>query len=353
MPGEGGGEGSAAIGIVKPHRFAILTGMFGNLLGWAISAVIVVGVAIGMTFLYISASGFSSPGPVGQNAASWKVELPLDPRSLATWMTEDQDAIAIYKEAIAEYKAKPRQYNAYLERGKLDTPEYKDIEKGVNLLIKAAVMKRPGVFADRPAELITYDTDRPALKEALRTLAKCAMKVGRQLEVAASSATSEADKAKAIARARDIYRAVYSLGVKLYEERIVFDEWFEAREMLAVSRWLGEIAESAAEASRFKEIDAQIPAYFKSRMEPVQNTIQVLYPRAGDLAALAANGGDLMWRVEAILALGRVRYTAERTGDQLGATRLIEDLLADPDPRIKIAAQTAKNLTRQGVHRLR
>src|SRR5204862_6135297 len=111
---------------------------------------------------------------------------------------------------------------------------------------------------------------------------------------------------------------------------------------LSVARWLGEIAESADEAARFKQIDSQILEFYKSKIERVQNTIMVLYPEAGDVAALATNGGDIMWRVEAILSLGRCRYTAARAGDQLGATRLIEELTMDQDQRIRLAATVAK-----------
>ena len=89
------------------------------------------------------------------------------------------------------------------------------------------------------------------------------------------------------------------------------------------------------------------------KIEPVQNTIQVLYPETGDVAALAVHGGDPMWRVEAILALGRCRYTSPRAGDQLGATRLIDQLMGDPEPRIRLAASVAKSLTREGVHKIR
>jgi len=325
--------------------------MFGNRLGWGISAAIVVATTLLMWWLYTAGTQIAPPGTVGLNAANYSMQLPLDPRSLATWMSEEQDGIAIYKEAIAEYNAKTRAYNAYLERGKLNSPEFAEIEKGVYLLVKASTMRRPGVFADRPAELITYDSDRPALKEALRTVAKTAMKVGRQIEGPPTQSPEE--KQKNAPRAREIYRGVYTLGMKLYEERLVFDEWYEAREMLSVAKWMGELSDSGDEGARFKQIDSQILPFYKEKIEPVQNTIQVLYPETGNVAALAVNGGDLMWRVEAILALGRCRYTSPRAGDQLGAARLIDQLMNDPEPRIRLAASVAKSLTREGVHKLR
>jgi len=129
--------------------------MFGNRLGWGISAAIVACTTLLMWWLYTAGTQIAPPGTVGLNAANYSMQLPLDPRSLATWMSEEQDAIAIYKEAIAEYNAKTLAYNAYIERGKLNSPEYAQIEKGVNLLVKASTMRRPGVFAERAGELST------------------------------------------------------------------------------------------------------------------------------------------------------------------------------------------------------
>src|SRR5262245_13212144 len=127
--------------------------MFGNRLGWGISAALVVGFVLIMWGLYTAGSQFEEAGAVGRNAAGYSMQLPRDPRTLATWMSDEQDAIATYKDAIADFNAHPQAYNIYIERGKLNSPEYAQIEKGVNLLVKAGTMKRPGVFSDRPQEL--------------------------------------------------------------------------------------------------------------------------------------------------------------------------------------------------------
>jgi len=89
--------------------------MFGNLLGWIISLVILALTTVVMAGFYMAGAYISEPGAVGRNAASYSMQLPLDPRSLATWMSEEQDAIAIYKEAIGEYNARPQAYNIYIE----------------------------------------------------------------------------------------------------------------------------------------------------------------------------------------------------------------------------------------------
>jgi hypothetical protein len=68
---------------------------------------------------------------------------------------------------------------------------------------------------------------------------------------------------------------------------------------------------------------------------------------AGDVFHIARSAKDRMWRVEAILKLGRMRYNAARLADQQAATRALEELSDDADPVIRAAANAARNLTVQ------
>jgi hypothetical protein len=52
-----------------------------------------------------------------------------------------------------------------------------------------------------------------------------------------------------------------------------------------------------------------------------------------------------MFRVEAILKLGRYRFNSARAADQLAAPRILKTLEADPDPAIQTAARAAQGLT--------
>jgi hypothetical protein len=52
-----------------------------------------------------------------------------------------------------------------------------------------------------------------------------------------------------------------------------------------------------------------------------------------------------MFRVEAILKIGRYRFDAARKGDQLAAPRVLRRLADDPDPVIQAAANAALALT--------
>ena len=70
---------------------------------------------------------------------------------------------------------------------------------------------------------------------------------------------------------------------------------------------------------------------------------------------LAENGSERMWRVEAILALGRMQYfvgAGGRRGDQRGATRQLKQHALDKDPVIRAAAKAALELTREQMRTL-
>ena len=67
--------------------------MFGNVLGWVISAVIVALTTIAMSAFYVAGAYISPPGTVGRNAASYSMQLPLDPRSLDHLLVRGLDVI--------------------------------------------------------------------------------------------------------------------------------------------------------------------------------------------------------------------------------------------------------------------
>jgi hypothetical protein len=74
----------------------------------------------------------------------------------------------------------------------------------------------------------------------------------------------------------------------------------------------------------------------------------------GDIHKLAAKSDsiDKMWRVEAIMALGRMKFNTHARGDQVWAKRYLKQYREDPDPAIKHAAQLADELTIDGYNLL-
>jgi hypothetical protein len=91
---------------------------------------------------------------------------------------------------------------------------------------------------------------------------------------------------------------------------------------------------------------------YRKQIRPVQEAVMVVEPKPGDIFALAEKAAEPMWRVEAILALGRLRYSAERSGDKQGAAKVVAALCTAGDPRIRTAAIAARDLTVEQFRKL-
>jgi hypothetical protein len=159
-----------------------------------------------------------------------------------------------------------------------------------------------------------------------------------------------------------LYEATFSLGVKLYQERLTYEELDAGLTMMAegsaMIRELSRASGDAARAEACASFDAARMEYVKQRIQPVQRVIvsadqSVLEQHAGDVFYFARHARDRMWRVEAIFKLGRYRYNAGRIGDQNNAMLVIRELVDDPDPVIQIAAKAARDLTLEEYRTLR
>jgi hypothetical protein len=111
---------------------------------------------------------------------------------------------------------------------------------------------------------------------------------------------------------------------------------------------------NATAAAQWRAFDAGRVEMMKTRIDPVLKVVRSIDPKVvgqqtGDVFELAKRCRERMWRVEAILALGRVRYMAGQggtAGNQRNATQLLNKLAnTDPDPIIQTAASQARDLT--------
>ncbi|MGA2496265.1 MAG: hypothetical protein ABSH20_00905 [Tepidisphaeraceae bacterium] len=334
--------------------------MFGNRIGFGVSVVMLIAAGLFLWFIQVLGTTMSPATAVGANAASYTMKLPLDPRKIAEdkdtgWMKEEGDSTPLYKELDDFYESNHKAFGNFVSEGNcnLQNPNLPTIEKGAALLIKAGKLKGGGVFKDNPAEIITYDADKPRLHRI-----KAFKDVFFRLAALYRSAGQE-DKA------REIYQGIFSFGVKLYEERYVAEEWYRGRNMLDIGIYLGKMAEakSPAAAVQFRACEDQIAPFFRSNIEPPLTAIQYMYPNPADMVALAEKGGDPMWRVEGTLQLGRIKFSSNiqvsrekmipiTRPDVLAAIREIQILTNDPDPRVRKAAQLAQELDEPGYRKM-
>jgi hypothetical protein len=162
--------------------------------------------------------------------------------------------------------------------------------------------------------------------------------------------------------ARRLYEAVFSLGQKLFDERLSYAELDTALTLMAkgstMIRINAESSGGSAKADAVKQFDEARIKYVKERIQPMVRVIgsndqQVLEQHAGDVFYFARHAPERMWRVEAILKIGRYRFNAGRVGDQRSAMTVLRKLSEEHDPVIRTAANAAQQLTIEQYRMLR
>jgi hypothetical protein len=212
--------------------------------------------------------------------------------------------------------------------------------------------------------VINYDPDRPRVN-ALRKLGKAAVYLGLL-----------SNRERKTDAAQRLYEAAYALGAKLYHERLSWEAFDAGLELLgdasqALSR-LGEATGQPELVSIYGTFNRHRMELYEQRVKPLHHAIKALNPYTADMIGLAFNGGDHLWRVEAALALGRCKFSASRYdvpypaiprsdvppqsghfGDQQAARKALDVLVNDPDARVRMAAEAARDLTIEQFRKLR
>ncbi len=323
--------------------------MWGNRLGWGISAAIAI-VVVGSFALYVrQASVLSPPTAFGVDAAAGSAAIGAASGDVLRGAQQPCDAATHYSEAIALYARDPSAYDAVAG----GTSKASDASKlpAVGRLMEGVHCGQMTLFTNDPARVVRYG-DVPEL-EALRAVGKAAVRVGLMHQAA-----------KRNAEAIRCYEAAFALGVKLYDDRLTY------RELMAGSELMGEAGAAlkrltftmgdTARSSAAQSFDAARLASFTAKVQPVAAKLISIDPRtvsqhAGDVFLLADGAKERVWRVEAILALGRMRFfvgEGRRIGDQRGAEHRLKEHLNDKDPVIRTAAKAALDLTREQMRSL-
>lgn len=322
--------------------------MWGNRLGWTISAVILLAYAAGFGWLVrgmntaSAATGFVSAAP-----ATTPIALPVAPSATLPQMTDPRDAAPFYRQAIDHYRKNQAAYEKFLTSSPGTAAGLPPSDmKGVDLLVDATPMVQMTLFAEQPEQIVRYD-QKPDL-EALGRLGDAAVRL---------ALLRQNGDAREKRQAMQYYEAAFSLGAKLFAERLNYAELMlgfrfmgETSVQLAkLTRGMGD----AARAEAFANFNTARQNYFRSSIEPmarVLNSIDssIVRQHTGDVIHLAESAPERVWRVEAILALGRMRFFVGengRAGDQRAAERVLKKLAQDADPVIRAAVSAATNLT--------
>jgi tetratricopeptide (TPR) repeat protein len=304
--------------------------MWGNALGWTISLLIVAATATGLALLERHLADVTPTTDLVRDPATLApVALPVAPDSVVA-PSDACDAGPIYRQAIERVLADADAYERFAGDGR--TSDEARSLGALDLLLSARPCAHMSLFTAAPGEVVNYGM-QPQLR-ALRMCGLCAVRLGLLLN--REGKPDEAMKQ---------FEAAFALGARLYEERLVLDELLVGLELMsaAARAMVGGNAQARSFLTGLQEFD-------RARLQPLRRAIGSIDPgviatHSGDVFHIARHAKERMWRVEAILKLGRMRYNAARLADQQAAERALDELRDDPDAVIRAAANAAKNLS--------
>jgi hypothetical protein len=318
--------------------------MWGNSLGWSISVLIALLVG-GWVYLIERGSAVTPATAFSANPANFEpLRFPEPARPILPAM-DTVNAGSLYRRAIDIYLADRATYSNFAAMGKLDSPQASKLP-AIEPLVQASDLAAMHLFTDKPLEIINYSMTKPPL-EALETLGRVAVDRLALLNQRAGK-TDEAIR---------YYRAGFVLGLHLSRERLNHAELSLGLQLLGkTAPMLAKLSDEAGNpvaAAAYRDFDARRIAFAKS-LEPMIRIVHSVGAAAvgthtGDLFELAKRSKERMWRVEALLALGRVRHFAGAGGtaaNQRAAMQLLREVAEhDEDYVIRTAAGAARNLT--------
>jgi hypothetical protein len=264
-------------------------------------------------------------------------------------MTDPKDAGELYLRAIDHYRDNRDLYHRAATSKGSDSMDLAGLA-AVDLLLEGAKCRAMTLLAANPQRYVDYRSYRQPL-QALDDLGGLLIRLGL-LEL----------RENHLQRAGQYFQAAFSLGAKLYEERLVYEEFLAGMALMGSSALaLADLSERQgdnAAAAQLHEFDSERLRFNKHRIEPVWRIISSIDPKviashAGDVSAFASPAtAERMWRVEAVLKLGRQRFHAGRAADQQQAVKELQRYTQDPDPAVRAAAKAALALTIEEYRRL-
>ena len=321
--------------------------MWGNRQGWTISAVI---VAVTAALLwYLAGTGRRSPATdFSRDERNFAALSPPSP-PLVLSTTKPTPAGPFWRSALDSYDRDRALYEDFAAAGSLKAKRVEELA-AVEVLVGASELAQPdGVFASRPQEIVNYEHTKEPL-EKYRTLGR--VMVDRLALLYARDATRRNVAEK-------YARAGAALGDALTRERLTYDEFALGQELLAKSAFvLARIADERKDpstAAAWRDFEQRRQQFVRGQIDPTLAFVRsidanVVGTRTGDVFELARRSKERMWRVEAILALGRARFfvgtSASPAADQRAAAAFVREIAeTDPDPIVKLAARAAGDLT--------
>lgn len=329
--------------------------MFGNKAGWIISA-LMAGVVVFVVWFLAGLNAISAPstGVVArtgnvqlnllQNPSMLdEIKLPVEPTTIVPSMTSGEDAAPLYRQAVETYLKNKYDYDIVDSRGQVVSTDLARFP-ALKFIIEAKDRREMNLYKTNPDGIIDYKSYPPTI-EAL-------YKMGKSLEKLSLILIAREPERKKEALA--IGESLFSLGYKLCNERLRWYEFYAGQELLRSGCYLiGKCDESRAAVT--KDADDKMKKLVKDTAVPLWTAIgsvdqEVIARTAGDVFYIAKNSKERLWRIEAVLKLGRYKYNVGEPGhgpNQRWARIWVKRMANNPneDPAVRVAAQKANDLT--------
>ncbi len=329
----------------------------GSKLGWLLAAVLV--VAIGLIVLFTVVY----PSPSDPSAA-FKREGMLDLRTvdaspeLVVGYTPDGGgnaaddyarAVKIYNEAPDKLADAVRDRFEVARGNAVSPPDVRDMLDRMHAHVATGARKADMryVFAHTPDEFDVGFYYGPA--EDLK-------RVSLALELLGLNhyAAKEFDKAEAV------FKNIFVLGWHMTgdKDRVRVDMVHTGMQIqLPAIDLLKDLYgkwDKAKYAGRIEKIDeyddelVDIEEWYSNKLSLLWRT----RPHAGDVFYVIENDEDRAWRVQALLELGILKFTADTRGDRRYTKKLMEEYASDPDVYLQAAAKAAQEFTERDFNLL-
>jgi hypothetical protein len=269
--------------------------------------------------------------------------LSLDPTNLAQLSpptispdvvvaTQPSDASNDYRQAWVDYQANTDPYDQFAQNP-ADPPPL-----AVALILDAAGKSSAQIFSDHPSEIVDYQADHSTLDQ-LCDLGRVLERAGLVYHLRKQNDMAE-----------KYFQAVYALGQRLYDERITYDEY--SKGVALMNEAAVALADSSPpdRAQQLRDFEGKMRDYDTNHVQPIYQALnsaqqEDIAEHTGDIFAFATKSKERVFRIEAVLALGRLKFDAARTADQDAAQRFIDNAASDPDSAVQAAATAAQGLT--------
>ena len=159
-------------------------------------------------------------------------------------------------------------------------------------------------------------------------------------------------KNKRLKDADAVYRDMFAAGWQMMKARshiqmTLYGEDVQRTALRGMSKSIEKGLDQDTDHERRAPLNDYMSALkeFRSRYEEKWEIFRKARLDAGDIWNIAENDKDRTWRVQAILAMGMIKFTHPKNANAARNNALIEKFLNSTDPVEKAAAQAAKDYT--------